>query len=82
MQFNSSQFTYTKNTKTFSGFASDLGLSVGIWPFDFNIISAKTRRVLEFRLVGSNKDADGDLIERIYRPVDLNFDLRVVIYND
>jgi len=82
MQFGSKQFNFDQRTRQFTADASQLGMRVGSWPFDFSMVSAKTQRAARFSLSESRKNWEGELTERIYRPLDADLDCSVVIFND
>lgn len=85
--YNSSQFTFDKNTKRMVGEASELGMRPGNFPQSLDVVSDHTGRTVRFVYdlaeALRNEFWDGEMVEYVPSAVDGKVNVeRLVIFND
>jgi len=78
--YNTRRFSYDKNSKQFTAFASDLEMK--LTPREFYLESQRTGDQMTCTKLEEHKDAEGDIAYWLYRPVDNPNLFSVVIFND
>lgn len=77
-EYNSSQFSWAKATRTFTAFASDLGWKPGSFARHINLVSQKTGQKRLFSLRKTLRTRDG-VTAWCFEGAD---DLRILVHND
>jgi len=83
MQINTNQFNYHAASGTFTAEASTLGNQ-----FDysyngiFELVSHRTGKVVEMRLVQRHYDREGDLTHWEFKPINCESFKNLIVFND
>lgn len=80
LTFNTSLFSWHCDIRTFLSEASDFN---SLWlGDDFRLESEVTGKIVDLKLVTTDRDADGDIQAWRFVPVDTAFDFKVTVFND
>lgn len=82
MQINSQNLLWSKESKTLSCFASDIGLGVGCWPMKMSVVSHRTGMIETFERSKNVYSSENEHTMTMYEPVNKKILCALCVMND